>query len=93
MFSTTNIISNAIIFGVDNGLSSHADNCKNNVLVLGEGPTDDIDNSVGAAEKKFSIDFTKAKPKFCLSLNYNDDSSYLFVKGKIFIPLNLIMKM
>ena len=30
---------NVIIFGVDNGLSSHVDNCKNNFLVLVEGPT------------------------------------------------------
>ena len=29
---------NVIIFGVDNSSSSHADNCKNNILVLGEGP-------------------------------------------------------
>ena len=29
---------NVIIFGVDNSLSSHSDNCKNIFLVLGEGP-------------------------------------------------------
>ena len=28
---------NVKIFGVDNGSSSHSDNCKNNFLVLGEG--------------------------------------------------------
>ena len=28
---------NVIIFGVNTSLSSHADNCKNNFLVLGEG--------------------------------------------------------
>ena len=30
---------NVIIFGVDNSSSSHSDNCKNNFLILGEGPT------------------------------------------------------
>ena len=30
---------NVIILGVDNSSSSHSDNCKNNFLVLGEGPT------------------------------------------------------
>ena len=28
-----------VIFDVDNSSSSHTDNCKNNFLVLGEGPT------------------------------------------------------
>ena len=30
-------------------------------------------------KKKFSINFTKADTKFCLSLHYNADNSYLFV--------------
>ena len=29
-----------------------------------------------------SIDFTKERTKFCLSLHYNGANSYLFVKGK-----------
>ena len=32
---------NVVIFGVDNSGSSHIDDCKNNFLVLGEGPTND----------------------------------------------------
>ena len=32
-------------------------------LELGEGPTHNIDDSVGTADKKFSINFTKAKTK------------------------------
>ena len=32
-------------------------------LELGEGPTHNIDDSVGTAEKKISINFTKAKTK------------------------------
>ena len=73
---------NAIIFGVDNNSSSHADNLKNNLLVLGEGDTFGINGSFGAPEKKFSINFSKANTKFCLSLHYNADNSYLFVNGK-----------
>ena len=57
---------NVVIFGVDNTSSSHTDNCKNNCLVLGKEPTDDINGSVGAAEKKLSISFS---------------NSYLFVTG------------
>ena len=33
-------------------------------------------------KKKFNINFTKAKTKFCLILHYNGDNSYLFVNGK-----------
>ena len=46
--------------------------------MLDEGTTDDINGSVGAALKKLSINFSKAK--FCLSLHFNGDNSYLFVK-------------
>ena len=35
-----------------------------------------------APEKKISINFSKAKTKFCLSLHYNGDNNYLFVNGK-----------
>ena len=71
-----------IIFGVDNSSSSHSDNCKNNFLILGEGPTYCINGIFGSPEKKFSMNFIKANTKFCLSLHYNADNSYLFVNGK-----------
>ena len=71
-----------IIFGVDNSSSSHADNRKNNFLMLGDGPTFGINGSFGSLEKKFSINFSKANTKFCLSFHYSDDNSYLFVNGK-----------
>ena len=54
---------------------------KNKLLFLDEGATDDINDSVGIAEKKFSITFSKAKAKFWLSLHYNGDNSYLLVTG------------
>ena len=38
---------NVIIFGADNSSSSHADNCKNNFLLLGEAPTFVINGSFG----------------------------------------------
>ena len=66
---------NVVIFGVDNSSSSHADNCKNSFLVLGEGPT--ISGCFGSTEKNFSITFSKANTKFCLSLHYNADNSYV----------------
>ena len=61
---------------------SDSDIRKNNFLVLGEGSTHDINGSVGAAEQKFDINFSKAKTKFCMSWNFNGDYSYIFVDRK-----------
>ena len=46
---------NFIVFGVDNSSSSRADNRKNNSLVLGEGPTFEINGSFGSPEKKLIL--------------------------------------
>ena len=63
-------VRNVIIFGVDNSSSPHnIDNPKNNFLELGEGPTEGINDGVVTAEKMFSISFSKANIKFCLSLH------------------------
>ena len=43
---------NVVTFGVDNTSSSHTNNQKSNFLVLGEGSTEDINDGLGAAEKK-----------------------------------------
>ena len=63
-----------IIFGNDDSLLHHSDNRKNKFLVLGEGSTFRINGSFGSPEKKFSINFSKASTKFCLSLNHNADN-------------------
>ena len=39
--------------------------------MLGEGDTSSINGSFGATEKKFSVNFTKAKTKSPLGLHYN----------------------
>ena len=70
-----------IIFGFDITSSSRTDNRRNNFLVLGEGPTDFINDSTVAATKKNkkSINFRKTNGKFCLSLHDNGDESYFHV--------------
>ena len=73
---------NVIIFGVDISSSSHSDNRKNNFLILDEGPFCVINGSFGSPEIKFSISFTKINAKFCWTLHYNADNSYLFVNRK-----------
>ena len=60
--------------------SSHIDNKKKDILVLGKGPTQGLEHTL-TAEKMYSINFTVTKKKFCLSLHYNGANSYLFVNG------------
>ena len=50
--------------------------------MLGEGDNFGINGSFCAPEETFSINFSKANTKFCLSLHYHADNSYLFVNGK-----------
>ena len=66
----------------------HADNNrKNNFLILGEGPM-----VLKEALKKFNINHSKVKTKFCLSLHYNADISYFFVNGKKSLNLKPTIK-
>ena len=46
--------------------------------MLGVRQTLGINGRFGLPEKKFSINFSEAKTKFCLSLHYIADNSYLF---------------
>ena len=55
------------------------DNKKKDILILGKGPADGIDDTTLTVEKEYSINFTEIKKKFYLSLNYNGSNSYLFV--------------
>ena len=71
---------NVLIFGGDISSSTHIDNKKKDILVLGKGPTQGLEHTL-TAEKMYSINFTVTKKKFCLSLHYNEANSYLFVNG------------
>ena len=57
--------------------SLHANNRANNILVLGKDFIQGINGTTIYAEKMYSTN-----KKFCLSLHYNGDISYLFVNGK-----------
>ena len=71
---------NILIFGADMSSSAHIDNKKKDILVLGKGPTQGLEQTL-AAEKMYSISFTVTKKKFYLSLHYNGANSYLSVNG------------
>ena len=68
---------NAITFGADMNSSTHATNRANNILVLGKDFIPGI-----YAEKMYSINFSATGRRFCLSLHYNGDNSYLFANGR-----------
>ena len=61
--------------------SINIDNRKKDILILGRGPTQELEHTL-SAEKMYSLNFTKHNKKFCLSLHYNGTNSYLFVNGK-----------
>ena len=52
-----------------------------NILVLGEGFTQGLDNATIYAEKLYSINFTENNKKLCLSFHYNGSKCCLFVYG------------
>ena len=71
---------NVLIFGANMSSSTHINNKKKDILVLGKGPTQRVEHTL-TAERMYSINFTMTKKKFCLSLHYNGAKSYLFVNG------------
>ena len=73
---------NIIIFGVNSSNSVHATNKTQNILILGHGLTQKVNNTTIYAEKMYSSNFSAENKIFCLSLHYNGDNSYLFVNGK-----------
>ena len=70
-----------IIFGVDNSSSVYIDSKKKDILVLGKGPTQGLDDTMITAEAEYSINFSRSRGKFCLSLHYNGRSNSLFVNS------------
>ena len=55
---------NVLIFGVDMSSSARIDNKKREILVIGKGPTQGLENTL-IAEKMYLFNFTLTKKKFC----------------------------
>ena len=70
---------NVIISGVDMSSSVHDDNKKKNILILGIGPTQGLDDTILTAEAQYSINFSISNRKFCLSLHYNGSNCYKYI--------------
>ena len=61
--------------------SVDVDNKGKDILILGEGPTQGLDDTTLKAEAKYPINFTQSGRRFVLSLHYNGSNSFLFVNA------------
>ena len=51
--------------------SVHINNKEKDILILGFGPTQGLDNTTLTAEAQYSINFSRSQRKFCLCLHYD----------------------
>ena len=61
-----------LILGVDDSSSAHVD-----ILILGEGPTQGLDDATITTETNNTINFTRPVRRFVLSLRYNEAKGYV----------------
>ena len=76
-----------IIFGVDISSFVHIDNRNKDILILGEGPAQRLDDIILTEEAKYPINFTQPNKIFVLNLHYNGSNSFLFVIATINISI------
>ena len=74
-----------IIFGADISSSVHIDNKGKDILILGEGPAQGLNDTTLSAEAKYSFNFTQLRKRFVLSLNCNGSNSFLVVNATKYI--------
>ena len=85
LFTVGSYGKNVIIFGIDMNSSVDIDNKGKDILILGEGPTQGLDDTTLKAEAKYPINFTQSGRRFVLSLHYNGSNSFLFVNATKYI--------
>ena len=76
---------NVIIFGANMSSSENIDNRYKDILILGEGLTQELDDTTVTAESKYPINFTQSGKIFILSLHYNVSNIFLFVNATKYI--------
>ena len=70
-----------IIFGADMTSSVHVDNKNKFILIPGERPTQQLEDTTLTAEAKYPINFIQPNKRLVLSLHYNRSNSFLFVNA------------
>ena len=73
---------NILIFGADMSFSIHRTNSANHIYIMGNGPTQGINDTIIYSEKKYFRNITEPNVKFFQSLHYNGDDSYLYVNSR-----------
>ena len=53
-------------------------NKRKDILILAEGPTQELDDTRLTVEAEYSTNFTQSNRRFVLSLHYNGRDSFLF---------------
>ena len=71
----------AIISGVDMSSLVQIDDTKKDILILGKGSAEALDDTTLATEAQYSINFSRLQRKFSLSLHYNEGNSFLSVNA------------
>ena len=59
----------------------HSDSKNKDILILGEAPTQRLDDTKSTAQAKYPINFTQSRKRFVLKLHYNGSNSFLFVNA------------
>ena len=63
--------------------SIHIDNKKKDILILGEGTAQGLDDITLTAEAEYLINFSKSNRNFCLSLHHNGINTFFVNATKI----------
>ena len=72
---------------MDNSLSPkltfirNTDNRKKDILVLGEDPTNGLDNTIITAEAKYCLNITKSRKKICKSTLQCKEKFFMYANG------------
>ena len=72
---------NAIIFWADMKSFVYIDNKRKDIFILGEGPTQVLDDTTLTAEAKYRFNFTQLNRKFCVTLHYKWSNNFLSVNA------------
>ena len=72
--------------------SVHIDNKKKDILIVGEGPKQELEDTTLTAEAKYPMNFTQLRKRFVLSLQYKGRVSYLLMQQKYIISKQKTLK-
>ena len=61
-------------------------NKNKDLLILGEGPTQGLNDTTSTSEGKYPINFTQLRKRFILRLHYNGSNNFLFVNATKIYP-------